>query len=98
MVRSTFDRSFWIILVFDGLAHPHLCYRNGCVKPASSLHLFMVNAYGAPELFKMPSHEEARGSGAKTSHMLKLFTRLGNECSNLFRRRFASTGRNEGVL
>jgi hypothetical protein len=23
MVRSTFDWSLWIILVFDGLAHPH---------------------------------------------------------------------------
>jgi hypothetical protein len=23
MVRSTFDWSLWIILLFDGLAHPH---------------------------------------------------------------------------
>jgi hypothetical protein len=38
MVRSTFDWSLWIILVFDGLAHPHSWIL--CVQIGFNMHLY----------------------------------------------------------
>jgi hypothetical protein len=39
MVRSTFDLSLWIILVFDGLAHPHSWIP--CVQIGFNMYLYI---------------------------------------------------------
>jgi hypothetical protein len=59
MVRSTFDWSLWIILVFDGLAHPHSWIRY--VQIGFNMHLY-INVLFSRESsdFRPKSHDICR--------------------------------------
>jgi hypothetical protein len=51
MVRSTFDWSLWIILVFDGLAHPHSWIPY--VQIGFNMHLYIAKIKYIQELALM---------------------------------------------
>jgi hypothetical protein len=56
MVRSTFDWSLWIMLVFDGLAHPHswIPYVQICFN----MHLYIKVLFSRESLdFRPKSHD-----------------------------------------
>jgi hypothetical protein len=61
MVRSTFDWSLWIILVFDGLAHPHSWIKY--VQIRFNMHLYIKVLFSRESLdFRRKSHDICRTS------------------------------------
>jgi hypothetical protein len=59
MVRSTFDWSFWIILVFDGLAHAHSWIPY--VQIGFNVHLYIKVLFSRESLdFHSKSHDICR--------------------------------------
>jgi hypothetical protein len=59
MVRSTFDWSLWIILVFEGLAHPHSWIPY--VQIGFNMHLFINVLFSRESLdFRPKSHDICR--------------------------------------